>query len=307
MTSSKKMEVFMAEDKNLVIVHNKEIQSMIYTFRGRQVMLDSDLAMLYQVETKYLNRQRNRNAERFPEDFCFQLSKEEYEILRCQNVTSKNENGSGGRRYLPYVFTEQGIAMLSSVLKSEIAAKTSINIMRAFVEMRKFLISNNEMFARLDRVELKQLETDKKLEEVFDYIATTKEVKQKIFFNGQIYDAFSLMVELVEKAEKELILIDNYVDVNTLNILSKKRKQVDVMIVTSGKGNLTKKDVTKFNSQYPKLTVKINEDFHDRFIIIDRTEVYHIGASIKDAGKKSFGITKLDVEDLTKSLLAKVL
>ena len=297
----------MAEDKNLVIVHNKEIQSMIYTFRGRQVMLDSDLAMLYQVETKYLNRQRNRNAERFPEDFCFQLSKEEYEILRCQNVTSKNENGSGGRRYLPYVFTEQGIAMLSSVLKSEVAAKASINIMRAFVEMRKFLISNNEMFARLYRVELKQLETDKKLEEVFDYIATTKEVKQKIFFNGQIYDAFSLMVGIVEKAEKELILIDNYVDVNTLNILSKKRKQVDVMIVTSGKGNLTKKDVTKFNSQYPKLTVKINEDFHDRFIIIDRTEVYHIGASIKDAGKKSFGITKLDVEDLTKSLLAKVL
>ena len=307
MTSSKNMEVFMAEDINLVIVDNKEIQSMIYTFRGRQVMLDSDLAMLYQVETKYLNRQRNRNAERFPEDFCFQLSKEEYEILRCQNVTSKKENGSGGRRYLPYVFTEQGIAMLSSVLKSEVAAKASINIMRAFVEMRKFLISNNEMFARLDRVELKQLETDKKLEEVFDYIATTKEVKQKIFFNGQIYDAFSLMVEIVEKAEKELILIDNYVDVNTLNILSKKRKQVDVMIVTSGKGNLTKKDVTKFNSQYPKLTVKINEDFHDRFIIIDRTEVYHVGASIKDAGKKSFGITKLDVEDLTKSLLAKVL
>ena len=197
--------------------------------------------------------------------------------------------------------------MLSSVLKSEVAAKASINIMRAFVEMRKFLISNNEMFARLDRVELKQLETDKKLEEVFDYIATTKEVKQKIFFNGQIYDAFSLMVEIVEKAEKELILIDNYVDVNTLNILSKKRKQVDVMIVTSGKGNLTKKDVTKFNSQYPKLTVKINEDFHDRFIIIDKKDVYHIGASIKDAGKKSFGITKLEEQDLIDSLLGKVL
>ena len=306
MTSSKKMEVFMAEDKNLVIVHNKEIQSMIYTFRGRQVMLDSDLAMLYQVETKYLNRQRNRNAERFPEDFCFQLSKEEYEILRCQNVTSKNENGSGGRRYLPYVFTEQGIAMLSSVLKSEVAAKASINIMRAFVEMRKFLISNNEMFARLDRVELKQLETDKKLEEVFDYIATTKEVKQKIFFNGQIYDAFSLMVEIVEKAEKELMLIDNYVDVNTLNILSKKKDGVNVLIVTSGNGNLTDKDVAKFNSQYPKLAVKISKDFHDRFFIIDRNEVYHIGASIKDAGKKSFGITKLEEQDLIDSLLGKV-
>ena len=297
----------MAEDKNLVIVHNKEIQSMIYTFRGSQVMLDSDLAMLYQVETKYLNRQRNRNAERFPEDFCFQLSKEEYEILRCQNVTSKNENGSGGRRYLPYVFTEQGIAMLSSVLKSEVAAKASINIMRAFVEMRKFLISNNEMFARLDRVELKQLETDKKLEEVFDYIATTKEVKQKIFFNGQIYDAFSLMVELVERAGTELILIDNYVDINTLNILSKKKDGVNVLIVTSGNGNLTEKDIAKFNSQYPKLTVKISKDFHDRFLIIDRKEVYHIGASIKDAGKKSFGITKLEVEELTKSLLDKVL
>ena len=306
MTSSKKMEVFMAEDKNLVIVHNKEIQSMIYTFRGRQVMLDSDLAMLYKVETKYLNRQRNRNAERFPEDFCFQLSKEEYEILRCQNVTSKNENGSGGRRYLPYVFTEQGIAMLSSVLKSEVAAKASINIMRAFVEMRKFLISNNEMFARLDRVELKQLETDKKLEEVFDYIATTKEVKQKIFFNGQIYDAFSLMVEIVEKAEKELILIDNYVDVNTLNILSKKKDGVNVLIVTSGNGNLTDKDVAKFNSQYPKLAVKISKDFHDRFFIIDRNEVYHIGASIKDSGKKSFGITKLEEQDLIDSLLGKV-
>ena len=296
----------MAEDKNLVIVHNKEIQSMIYTFRGRQVMLDSDLAMLYKVETKYLNRQRNRNAERFPEDFCFQLSKEEYEILRCQNVTSKNENGSGGRRYLPYVFTEQGIAMLSSVLKSEVAAKASINIMRAFVEMRKFLISNNEMFARLDRVELKQLETDKKLEEVFDYIATTKEVKQKIFFNGQIYDAFSLMVEIVEKAEKELMLIDNYVDVNTLNILSKKKDGVNVLIVTSGNGNLTDKDVAKFNSQYPKLAVKISKDFHDRFFIIDRNEVYHIGASIKDAGKKSFGITKLEEQDLIDSLLGKV-
>ena len=297
----------MAEDINLVIVDNKEIQSMIYTFRGRQVMLDSDLAMLYQVETKYLNRQRNRNAERFPEDFCFQLSKEEYEILRCQNVTSKNENGSGGRRYLPYVFTEQGIAMISSVLKSEVAAKASINIMRAFVEMRKFFISNNEMFARLDRVELKQLETDKKLEEVFDYIATTKEVKQKIFFNGQIYDAFSLMLEIVEKAEKELMLIDNYVDVNTLNILSKKKDGVIVLIVTSGNGSLTDKDIAKFNSQHPKLTVKISKDFHDRFFIIDRNEVYHIGASIKDAGKKSFGITKLDVEDLTKSLLDKVL
>ena len=307
----------MAEDKNLVIVHNKEIQSMIYTFRGRQVMLDSDLARLYQVTTSNLNKAMKRNIARFPERFCFQLTENEYENLRFQNGISSLTNNYGGRRYMPYVFTEQGIAMLSAVLKSDIAVEVSLKIMDSFVEMRKFLISNQELFSRLDKVELRQIDfekkidsknadTDKKLEEVFDYIATTKEVKQKIFFNGQIYDAFSLMVEIVEKAEKELILIDNYVDVNTLNILSKKKDGVNVLIVTSGNGNLTDKDVAKFNSQYPKLAVKISKDFHDRFFIIDRNEVYHIGASIKDAGKKSFGITKLEEQDLIDSLLGKV-
>lgn len=219
--------------------------------------------------------------------------------------------------------------MLSAVLNSAIAVDMSIKIMNSFVEMRRFILTNQELFAKINKVELRQLEfekkseirqirlkekieaksaeVDKQFEEVFNYIATTKEVKQKVFFNGQIYDAFSFMVELVEKAGEELILIDNYVDVNTLNILSKKSKKVDVMIVTSGKGNLTEKDIAKFNSQYPKLTVKISKDFHDRFLIIDRKEVYHIGASIKDAGKKSFGITKLEVEELTKSLLDKAL
>lgn len=296
----------MIEDKSIVIVQNRDIQNMIYSIRNKQVMLDSDLAMLYQVETKYLNRQRNRNEARFPEDFCFQLTKEEYEFLRCQNVTSKKESGSGGRRYMPYVFTEQGIAMLSTVLKSEVATNVSVNIMRAFVEMRKFLLSNQEMFARLDRVELKQLETDKKLEEVFNYIATNTEVKQKIFFNGQIYDAFSFIIEIIQKASKEIILIDNYVDINTLNILCKKNNGVNVNIYTLGKGNLTLKDINKFNSQYPTLTVKTSTDFHDRFLILDNTEVYHIGASIKDAGKKSFGITKIEDKDLIGSLLKRV-
>ncbi|RXZ28640.1 ORF6N domain-containing protein [Fusobacterium necrophorum] len=296
----------MVEDKSIVIVQNRDIQNMIYSIRNKQVMLDSDLAMLYQVETKYLNRQRNRNEARFPEDFCFQLTKEEYEFLRCQNVTSKKESGSGGRRYMPYVFTEQGIAMLSTVLKSEVATNVSVNIMRAFVEMRKFLLSNQELFARLDRVELKQLETDKKLEEVFHYIATNTEVKQKIFFNGQIYDAFSFIVEIIRKASKEIILIDNYVDINTLNILSKKNNGINVNIYTSGKGNLTLKDINKFNAQYPTLNVKTSTDFHDRFLILDNTEVYHIGASIKDAGKKSFGITKIEDKDLIESLLKKI-
>ena len=294
----------MAEDKNLVIEDNKEIQSMIYTFRGRQVMIDRDLAYLYNVETKALNQAVKRNISRFPESFRFQISDDEKDelVTNCDRFKTLKHSSLN-----PYAYTEQGIAMLSAVLRSDVAVEVSVKIMNSFVEMRKFLLSNREMFARLDRVELKQLETDKKLEEVFDYIATTKEVKQKIFFNGQIYDAFSLMVEIVEKAEKELILIDNYVDVNTLNILSKKKDGVNVLIVTSGKGNLTDKDIAKFNSQYPKLTVKISKDFHDRFLIIDRKEVYHIGASIKDAGKKNFGITKLEVEELTKSLLDKVL
>ena len=296
----------MAEDKNLVIVDNKEIQNLIYTIRDKQVMIDSDLAILYQVETKYLNRQRSRNADRFPEDFCFQLTKEEYEFLRCENVTSKKESGSGDRRYMPYVFTEQGIAMLSAVLKSDVAVEVSIKIMNSFVEMRNFLLSNREMFARLDRVELKQSETDKKLEEVFNYIAANTEVKQNVFFDGQIYDAFSFIIGLVKKAKKEIILIDNYVDVNTLNILCKKNQGVDVTITTAGKGSLSTKDVTKFNAQYPKLSVKTTMDFHDRFLIIDKAEVYHIGASIKDAGKKSFGITKIEDKDLVKSLVNKV-
>ena len=295
------------KDKNALIpIDETGITNLIYTIRGKQVMLDSDLTGLYQVETKYLNRQRSRNADRFPEDFCFQLTKEEYEVLRCQNVTSKNEEGSGGRRYMPHMFTEQGIAMLSEVLKSDIATKVSINIMRAFFEMRKFVVSNREMFARLDRVELKQLETDKKLEEVFNYIASSTEVKQKIFFDGQIYDAFSFIADLIGKAQGKLILIDNYVDLNTLNILCKKNIGVDVLIATSGKGNLTTKDINKFNAQYPSLSVKSTTDFHERFLIIDDKEGYFIGTSIKDAGKKSFAITKIEDGKMVQDLINKV-
>lgn len=207
---------------------------------------------------------------------------------------------------MPYVFTEQGIAMLSAVLKSDIAVEVSVKIMNSFVEMRRFLLSNQELFSRLDRIEIKQLETDRKFEEVFNYIAANTEVKQNIFFNGQIYDAFSFIVGLVQKAKKEIILIDNYVDVNTLNILCKKNQNVDVVIVTAGKGSLSTKDITKFNAQYPKLSLKTATDFHDRFLILDKTEVYHIGASIKDAGKKSFGITKIEDKDLIISLVNKV-
>lgn len=300
------MEVFMTEDKNLVIVDNREIQNMIYTIRGKQVMVDSDLATLYQVTTKRLNEQVRRNKNRFPSEFMFRLTAEEYEYLRSHFATSSEDNAHGGRRYMPYVFTEQGIAMLSAVLKSDIAVEVSVKIMNSFVEMRRFLISNQELFSRLDRIEIKQLETDRKFEEVFNYMAANTEIKQIIFYDGQIYDAFSFIVGLVQKAKKEIILIDNYVDVNTLNILCKKNQGADVVIVTAGKGNLSAKDITKFNAQYPKLSVKTTKDFHDRFLILDKTEVYHIGASIKDAGKKSFGITKIEDKDLIQSLINKV-
>lgn len=293
----------MPENKNLVIIGNSDIQNMIYTFRGKQVMIDRDLASLYQVQTKRLNEQVKRNSGRFPAEFCFKLSDKEKDelVANCDRFKTLKHSSSN-----PYAFTEQGIAMLSAVLKSDIAVEVSIKIMNSFVEMRKFLLSNKEMFARLDRVELKQLETDQKLEEVFNYIATNTEVKQNIFFDGQIYDAFSFIVGLVQKAKKEIILIDHYVDVHTLNILCKKDKGVDIIVATAGKGSLSTKDITKFNAQYPKLLVKTTTDFHDRFLIIDKTEVYHIGASIKDAGKKSFGITKIEDKDLIKNLINKV-
>ena len=296
----------MKDDNTLIPIEETNITDIIYTIRGKQVMLDSDLAILYQVETRVFNQAVKRNSNRFPERFRFQLTEEEYKNLRSQFVTSSGENTHGGRRYMPYVFTEQGIAMLSAVLKSDIAVDVSIKIMDTFVRMRNIFISNEDMFARLDRVELKQIETDKKLEEVFNYIASNTEVKQKIFFDGQIYDAFSFIADLIGKAQSKLILIDNYVDVNTLNILCKKNSGVDVLIATSGKGNLTTKDMNKFNAQYPSLSVKTTTDFHDRFLIIDDKEGYFIGASIKDAGKKSFAITKIEDGKLVQDLINKV-
>ena len=296
----------MKDENTLIPIEETNITDMIYTIRGRQVMLDSNLASLYQVTTKRLNEQVSRNKNRFPAEFMFRLTKEEYENLRSQFATSSEDYAHGGRRYMPYAFTEQGIAMLSAVLKSDIAVEVSIRIMNSFVEMRKFLFSNQQLFSRLDRVELKQLETDKKLEEVFNYIASNTEVKQKIFFDGQIYDAFSFIADLIGKAQSKLILIDNYVDVNTLNILCKKRSGVDVLIATAGKGNLTTKDINKFNAQYPSLSVKTTTDFHDRFLIIDDMEGYFIGSSIKDAGKKSFAITKIEDEKMVQDLINKV-
>ena len=268
-----------------VVAETKDIKSLIYVVRGQQVMLDSDLAMLYQVETKVFNQAVSRNIERFPENFRFQLTKEEFDALRSQIATS---NGRGGRRYRPYMFTEQGIAMLSGVLRSDVAVQVSIRIMNTFVEMRHFIANNALLFEKVSDIELKQLEyqksTDEKFDKVFQYIEDHAESEQKIFFDGQIYDAFSLITSIIQKAQKEIILIDGYVDVDTLNILAKKNDGVDVKIYTYANAQLTNRDAANFNAQYPTLTVKKTQAFHDRFIVLDGKTAYHIGASIKDAG-----------------------
>lgn len=290
-----------------------DIKNMIYVVRNQQVMVDNDLAMLYQVETRILNQAVKRNITRFPERFRFQLTREEYQNLKSQFVISSFDgegNGYGGRRKLPYVFTEQGIAMLSSILRSEVAIQTSIRIMDSFVEMRRFIASNTLLFDRISNVELKQLEyqkqTDEKLEQIFKYISEHEESSQKVFFDGQIYDAFSLLVNLIQKAEQEITLIDGYVDVGTLNLLSKKNENVSVTIYTQKRTKLTKADVERFNAQYPDLEVKYTKAFHDRFLILDRKTAYHVGASLKDAGKKCFGINLIQDSGIIRDILQRL-
>jgi len=282
----------------------EDIKNLIYTIRGKQVMLDSDVAMLYHYSTKNVNKAMKRNIDRFPEDFCFQLTESEVEYLRFQNGTSSLETENyGGRRYLPYVYTEQGIAMLAGILRNEIAIQVSINIMRAFIEMRKFIANNANIFNLSTRVENKFLEYDRKFDIVFDELQNKKETefKQKIFFNGQIYDAYSLIIDIIKRAKSKILIIDNYVDDSILKMLSKKNKDVKVVILTSQNCNLNKLDISKFNKQYPSLKISYTNKFHDRFIVIDNNELYHSGASLKDLGKKCFAISKIeDIEYIEK-------
>lgn len=294
----------------LVQDSSENIKNLIYTIRGKQVILDSDVAMLYQCETKYINRVVKRNNERFPEEFCFKLNDKEFEVLRCQFVTLKLSGRGQHRKYLPYVFTEQGIAMLSALLKSEIAVKVSINIMKAFIEMRKFLLSKGQVFDRLSNVEYKLLEQNKvlteheeKFEKVFDELQKNEkeEFKQKIFFDGQIYDAYSLIIGIIKRAKNKILIIDNYIDDSILEMLQKKNKNVEVIILTIQNNKLTKLDIQKFNKQYPTLKIAYTNKFHDRFIVIDNKELYHCGASLKDLGKKCFAISKIeDIEYIEK-------
>lgn len=290
---------------SLPTIDDQNIKNLIYTIRGKQVMLDKDIASFFEVTTGNLNKAMKRNLKRFPEDFCFQLTADECSRFQIGILNPKR---GGNIKYLPYVYTEQGIAMLTSVLHTERAISASILIMEAFVEMRHFIASNALLFDKISTVELRQLEyqvqADKKFEQIFAYINDHKESNQKLFFDGQIYDAFTLLTDLIQKATKEIILVDGYVDVKTLNLLAKKQPGVNVTIYTHANTKLSAQDISTFNAQYPQLTVKYTKLFHDRFLILDRKKVYHIGASLKDAGKACFGISKF--EDGRKELLQKL-
>ena len=273
------------------------IEPLIKVIRGQQVMLDKDLATLYGVETRVLNQTVKRNIERFPDDFRFELSREE--CLRSQIVIS---NGRGGNRYSTYAFTEQGVAMLSSVLHSKTAIEVNIQIMRAFVSMRHFMVNNASVFSRLETIEYHQLEmqqhqqeTDKRIDEVFRRLDEgNAKPKQGVFYNGQIYDAYTFVSGLIKSAKKRIVLIDNYVDETVLTLLDKRDNNVSAIIYTQQISRQFQLDIDRHNAQYAPIDVETFRVSHDRFLCID-DDVYHIGASIKDLGKKWFGFSKMEI------------
>ena len=281
---------------------DNNIQALIKTIRGVQVILDRDVAGLYGVATGALNRQVKRNEERFPEDFMFKLSAEEWNNLKCQIGISS----WGGDRQLPYAFTENGIAMLSSVLRSPTAIEVNIRIMRAFSAMRRFLLANAQMFQRIETVEKRQIATDAKVDSILERLDATETPLQGVFYDGQLWDARALVLKLIQSAKRSLILIDNWATAETLDLFTKKRKGVKVTIITSEHYDkkhvphrkISDADIATFNAQYPCLVVRYNETFHDRFLIIDDKELYLIGASLKDLGRKCFGFTKMDAGEI---------
>ncbi len=282
------------------------VEKLIHVLRGQQVMVDSDLAQLYGVETRVLNQAVKRNIERFPEDFMFQLTKDEAENLRSQ-ITSSNSRSQNvilkqghNIKYLPYAFTENGVAMLSSVLRSKTAIEVNIRIMRAFTAMRSFLMSNAHMFQRLETLEHHQLllqkhqsDTDKKIEEVLTRL-DNKEVEsiEGFFYEGQIFDAYTLISDLVRKANHRVILIDNFVDDRVLKTLDKRHEGVTALIYTHPKKSQIELDIKKHNAQYPEIKLCHCTNVHDRFLIVDDT-VYFIGGSIKDLGKRIVAFSQM--------------
>ena len=286
------------DNKLELLNNNQDIQNKIYTIRGFAVMIDRDLAELYGVENKRLNEQVKRNIERFPDEFMFQLSKEELENWKSQFATSNKE--FMGLRKMPFVFTEQGVSMLSSVLKSKTAIKMSIKIIKSFVNMKKFLSSNANIFQRLEDIESKQLkyklESDEKFTKVFEAIEVKETTpKQGIFYDGQIFDAYNFISNLIRDTKSSITLIDNYIDDSVLTLFSK-NQDINIKIYTKTISKQLKLDLDRYNSQYKKIEIKIFPNSHDRFMIIDKKEVYHIGASLKDLGKRWFAFSKFNID-----------
>jgi phage regulator Rha-like protein len=259
-------------------------------------MLDSDLARMYQTETKYINRSVSRNLNRFPVDFAFQLNDNEWESLRFQIGTLNQKTSRGKhRKYLPWVFTEHGVTMLSAVLNTEVAVEVSIHIIKAFVSMRKFMLNNASVFQRLNQVELNQLKSNERIDKIFRALEKTNSIpKQGVFFEGQIFDAYELMSKIIRSAKKEIILIDNYIDESVLIHLSKRAANVKSVIYTQKITEQLQLDLAKHNEQYPSIEIKTLKMAHDRFLILDQKELYHIGASLKDLGKRWFAFSKLN-------------
>ncbi|MBI2464790.1 ORF6N domain-containing protein [Candidatus Shapirobacteria bacterium] len=284
---------------------NTYLFDKIWTVRNVQVILDEDLAILYKVETKVLNQSLKRNVSRFPKEFCFRLTKSEYLDLRSQIVTSNR----GGRRYFPNAFTEQGVAMLSAVLKSETAIKVSIQIMNAFVNMRKHINNYALLYQKVNDVEKEQIQfaisTDKRFDQVFNALTASDSIpKQKIFYDGQVFDAHILVSDIIRSAKKEIILIDNYIDDTVLTLFIKRRKNVKARIYCNNITSQISNDIQKYNLQYEPIEIKEFKLSHDRFLIIDKQKIFHFGASLKDLGKKWFAVSKIDESAI--SLISKI-
>lgn len=284
------------------MIQLEKIQSKIFTLRGFQVMLDKDLANFYGVKPIRLREQVKRNPNRFPEDFVFQLSDSEVDVMVSQNAIPSKQSLGGAA---PYAFTEQGVAAVSGVLKSDKADEVSVSIARAFVAMRKFLLNHATFFQRLDQLELKQLKTDEKVNQIFKALEAGQVKPDKgIFFDGQIFDAYIFLTSIIKEAKQNIILIDNYIDETVLVLLSKRNENVKATIYTKSISPQLRLDLVKHNSQYPEIKMEILAEAHDRFLLLDEKELYHIGASLKDLGKKWFAFSKMN--SMAKDILLKL-
>ncbi|GMQ27461.1 ORF6N domain-containing protein [Algoriphagus confluentis] len=283
-----------------LLFSNQEIENRIFSIRGVQVMIDRDLAELYGVETKVLNQAVKRNLDRFPEEFRFQINKleKDEQVTKCDRFQNLKHSTSN-----PFAFTEQGVAMLSAVLRSEIAVKVSIQIIKAFVAMRKLVQDNQLIISRLDKIEFKQLESDQKFEKIFKALENRGSVpSQGIFFDGQVFDAYELASRIIRSANTSIFLIDNYINESTLTHLAKKKQGVKVILLTKSISKQLELDIQKANEQYGDFESKLFEKSHDRFLIIDSQEIYHLGASLKDLGKRWFAFSRIE-ESSIKSII----